>query len=132
MQKLELNVHGRLCARGCNCWIPWKRCLIDLTLEFMYFFQLQLVSQIDSDLKHKSHVYNTLRQNLQAIERKATLVRYFVQYMYIRLKSASYMQLLCKYCSGNLMTRSLVDLVKKEDFVPESEYLQTLLVVVPK
>ena len=30
------------------------------------------------------------------------------------------------------MTRSLVDIVKKDDFVPESEYLQTLLVVVPK
>ena len=30
------------------------------------------------------------------------------------------------------MTRSLVELVKKEDFVQESEYLQTLIVVVPK
>ncbi len=30
------------------------------------------------------------------------------------------------------MTRSLVDLVKKEDFVLDSEYLQTLIVVVPK
>lgn len=30
------------------------------------------------------------------------------------------------------MTRSLVDVVKKEDFVQESEYLQTLIVVVPK
>lgn len=36
------------------------------------------------------------------------------------------------FFSGNLMTRSLVDLVKKEDFVQDSEYLQTLLVVVPK
>ena len=41
-------------------------------------------------------------------------------------------KILCLQCSGNLMTRSLVDVVKKEDFVPESEYLQTLLVVVPK
>ncbi|XP_064384156.1 V-type proton ATPase subunit C 1-A-like [Halichondria panicea] len=65
----------------------------------------KLVSQVDTDLKTKSQSYNALRQNLQIIERKNT---------------------------GNLMTRSLVDLVKKEDFVLDSEYLQTLIVVVPK
>ncbi|CAI8026272.1 V-type proton ATPase subunit C [Geodia barretti] len=64
-----------------------------------------LVSQIDGDLKQKSQAYNQLRQNLQAIERKET---------------------------GNLMTRSLVDVVRKEHFVLNSEYLITLLVVVPK
>ena len=35
-------------------------------------------------------------------------------------------------CSGSLLTRNLGDLVKKEDFVLDSEYLITLLVVVPK
>ena len=30
------------------------------------------------------------------------------------------------------MTRSLAELVKKEHFVMNSEYLQTLLVVIPK
>jgi V-type H+-transporting ATPase subunit C len=65
----------------------------------------KLVSQIDGDLKQKSQAYNQLRQNLQAIERKET---------------------------GNLMTRSLVDVVRKEHFVLNSEYLTTLLVVVPK
>lgn len=34
--------------------------------------------------------------------------------------------------SGNLMTRSLAELVNKEDFVHASEYLRTLVVVVPK
>lgn len=34
--------------------------------------------------------------------------------------------------SGSLMTKDLADLVKADDFVLESEYLQTLLVVVPK
>ncbi|KAI8497442.1 V-type proton ATPase subunit C 1-A-like [Branchiostoma floridae x Branchiostoma belcheri] len=63
------------------------------------------VSQIDTDLKSKSQAYNNLKGNLQAMERKAT---------------------------GSLLTRSLGDLVKKEDFVMDSEYLQTLLVVVPK
>lgn len=34
--------------------------------------------------------------------------------------------------SGSLMTRSLADIVKKEHFILDSEYLQTLLVIVPK
>ena len=34
--------------------------------------------------------------------------------------------------SGSLMTRNLNDIVKKENFVIGSEYLSTLLVVVPK
>lgn len=33
---------------------------------------------------------------------------------------------------GSLLTRSLADIVKKEDFVLDSEYLITMLVVVPK
>lgn len=33
---------------------------------------------------------------------------------------------------GNLLTRTLADIVHKEDFVLNSEYLITLLVVVPK
>lgn len=33
---------------------------------------------------------------------------------------------------GNLFTRTLSDIVNKEDFVLDSEYLITLLVIVPK
>jgi hypothetical protein len=33
---------------------------------------------------------------------------------------------------GSLFTRNLAELVKREDFVLESEYLQTVLVIVPK
>lgn len=33
---------------------------------------------------------------------------------------------------GSLLTRSLADIVKKDDFVLDSEYLVTMLVVVPK
>jgi hypothetical protein len=39
---------------------------------------------------------------------------------------------LCFFFSGSLLTRNLGDLVQKEDFVVDSEYLITLLVVVPK
>lgn len=63
------------------------------------------MSQIEADLKTKSTSYNNIKGNLQNLERKAT---------------------------GSLMTRNLGDIVRKEDFVLDSEYLQTLLVVVPK
>uniref|UniRef100_A0A8C0YN49 V-type proton ATPase subunit C n=1 Tax=Cyprinus carpio carpio TaxID=630221 RepID=A0A8C0YN49_CYPCA len=63
------------------------------------------VSQIDNDLKARASAYNSLKGNLQSLERKNV---------------------------GSLLTRSLADIVKKEDFVLDSEYLITLLVVVPK
>ncbi|XP_064409921.1 V-type proton ATPase subunit C 1-A isoform X2 [Latimeria chalumnae] len=63
------------------------------------------VTQIDNDLKARASAYNNLKGNLQNLERKN---------------------------AGSLMTRSLADVVKKEDFVLDSEYLTTLLVVVPK
>uniref|UniRef100_A0A8C9RFI0 V-type proton ATPase subunit C n=1 Tax=Scleropages formosus TaxID=113540 RepID=A0A8C9RFI0_SCLFO len=63
------------------------------------------VTQIDNDLKSRASAYNNLKGNLQNLERKN---------------------------AGSLLTRSLADIVKKEDFVLDSEYLVTLLVVVPK
>uniref|UniRef100_A0A8C7EYU8 V-type proton ATPase subunit C n=1 Tax=Oncorhynchus kisutch TaxID=8019 RepID=A0A8C7EYU8_ONCKI len=63
------------------------------------------VSQIDNDLKARASAYNNLKGNLQNLERKN---------------------------AGSLLTRSLADIVKKEDFVIDSEYLITMLVVVPK
>lgn len=65
----------------------------------------QQVSQIESDQKAKAQLYNNLKSNLANMERKQT---------------------------GSLLTRNLGDLVKKADFVNQSEYLVTLLVVVPK
>lgn len=63
------------------------------------------IGLIDSDLKTKSTAYNNLKGNLQQLERKQT---------------------------GSLLVRNLGDLVKKEHFVIGSEYLTTLLVVVPR
>ncbi|KAM6141611.1 LOW QUALITY PROTEIN: V-type proton ATPase subunit C 1 [Phoenicopterus ruber ruber] len=63
------------------------------------------VNQIDNDLKARASAYNNLKGNLQNLERKN---------------------------AGSLLTRSLADIVKKEDFVLDSEYLVTLLVIVPK
>ncbi|XP_072263635.1 V-type proton ATPase subunit C 2 [Pyxicephalus adspersus] len=63
------------------------------------------MSQIDTDLKSRAQTYNNIKGNLQSLERKTV---------------------------GNLLTRTLADIVNKEDFVLNSEYLITLLVVVPK
>lgn len=63
------------------------------------------IGQIEADLKSKSAAYNNLKSNLQNMEKKQT---------------------------GSLLTRNLADLVKKEHFILDSEYLTTLLVVVPR
>jgi len=63
------------------------------------------VGQIDADLKTKSTIYNNLKGSLQNLEKKQT---------------------------GSLLTRNLADLVKKEHFILDSEYLTTLLVIVPR
>lgn len=61
--------------------------------------------QIESDLKTKSAAYNALKGSLHNLEKKQT---------------------------GSLLTRNLADLVKKEHFILDSEYLTTLLVIVPR
>ncbi|CAD6190786.1 unnamed protein product [Caenorhabditis auriculariae] len=63
------------------------------------------LTQIDNDLKAKSLTYNNLKNSLASIDRKST---------------------------GSLLTKDLSDIVKAEDFVLNSEYLQTVVVVVPK
>ncbi|NXM78683.1 VATC1 ATPase, partial [Serilophus lunatus] len=73
------------------------------TLPSLFLFKG--VNQIDNDLKARASAYNNLKGNLQNLERKN---------------------------AGSLLTRSLADIVKKEDFVLDSEYLVTLLVIVPK
>ncbi|NXB96021.1 VATC1 ATPase, partial [Vidua chalybeata] len=73
------------------------------TVPFLFVFKG--VNQIDNDLKARASAYNNLKGNLQNLERKN---------------------------AGSLLTRSLADIVKKEDFVLDSEYLVTLLVIVPK
>ncbi|KAI2805466.1 Exocyst complex component 2 [Blomia tropicalis] len=63
------------------------------------------IGQIDSDLKTKTATFNNLKNTLQSLERRQT---------------------------GSLLVRNLTELVKKEHFVLGSEYLTTLMVVVPK
>ncbi|XP_051061914.1 V-type proton ATPase subunit C 2 isoform X5 [Phodopus roborovskii] len=63
------------------------------------------LAQIETDLKSRTAAYSILKANLENLEKKST---------------------------GNLFTRTLSDIVSKEDFVLDSEYLITLLVIVPK
>jgi len=65
----------------------------------------KLVSQVDTDLRAKSHSYNNLKTNLMNMEKKAT---------------------------GSILMRNLTQIVKKDDVIVGSEYLQSVLVVVPK
>jgi V-type H+-transporting ATPase subunit C len=62
-------------------------------------------THIESELKLRSQSYNTVKQNLDSLEKKQT---------------------------GSLLTRNLNDVIKKEHFLLGSEYLKTLLVCVPK
>jgi len=63
------------------------------------------MTSIDNAMKTKLNNYNMVKGSLTQMQRKQT---------------------------GNLSVRSLVDVVSKEDFVGDSEYLETLLVAVPK
>ena len=55
--------------------------------------------------------------------------RYVVACMKVKLSVIDVM-LLCY--RGSLLTRNLGDIVKKEDFVLDSEYLTTLIIAIPK
>ena len=65
----------------------------------------QEMTQIDALIKNKVTSFQQVKNQVSAAERKQT---------------------------GTLLVKSLVDVVKKEHFVLDSEYMETLLVVVPK
>jgi V-type H+-transporting ATPase subunit C len=62
------------------------------------------MSSIDNVQKARLQSYNLAKGNLVQMQRKMT---------------------------GNLSTRALGEVVKKEDFLTESEFMETLLVAVP-
>ncbi|TFK76875.1 ATPase, V1 complex, subunit C [Pluteus cervinus] len=63
------------------------------------------MTSIDNAMKAKLNNYNLVKGSLTQMQRKKL---------------------------GNLSVRSLADIVRKEDFVVDSEYLETVLVAVPK
>ncbi|KAF5368442.1 hypothetical protein D9758_002368 [Tetrapyrgos nigripes] len=82
----------------------------------------QEMSSIDNSMKAKLTNYNLVKGSLVQMQRKRTYAR-----IPILIED-----ILNPLSSGNLSVRSLVDIVSKEDFIQDSEYLDTLLVAVPK
>jgi len=63
------------------------------------------MTSIDNVMKAKLASYNLAKGSLVQMQRKKT---------------------------GNLAVRSLAEVVSKDDFIPDSEYMETLMVAVPK
>ncbi|XP_033860873.3 V-type proton ATPase subunit C 1-A-like [Acipenser ruthenus] len=112
MEDSEDKVQENLLANGVDLVTYLTRFQWDMakypiqqSLHTLYEVMAKQISQIDTDLKARSVAYSNIKANLQGLERKAV---------------------------GNLLTRTLTDIVNKDDFVLDSEYLTTLLVVVPK
>ncbi|XP_022257050.1 V-type proton ATPase subunit C-like [Limulus polyphemus] len=83
---------------------------VRLKVEFGYTGYLEIVRE---QMDHENFYYILMRQQHRVSE-KCLIHSYFF------------------YCSGSLLVRNLGDLVKKQHFVNGSEYLTTLLVVVPQ
>ena len=77
----------------------------DRTLKELADLIVQETTSIDTLMKNKLQQYSVVKSNLTTIQRKTT---------------------------GNLSVKSLNEIVKKEHFVLDSEYLTTLIVAVPK
>ncbi|RUP51066.1 ATPase, V1 complex, subunit C, partial [Jimgerdemannia flammicorona] len=78
---------------------------IDKSLQEITELLNQEVTSIDTLMKHKMSNYTQVKGSLQNLQRKET---------------------------GNLAVKNLVGIVKKEHFVLDSEYLETILVAVPR
>ena len=77
---------------------------------------------LDNALKAKLNNYNLVKGSLTQMQRKKT----YVWISFHEMTSLIHNQ------RGNLSVRSLTDVVSKDDFIQDSEYLETLLVAVPK
>lgn len=120
-----------------SCISPWvgARCHI-------FYWNYFLASFTDwNRLENKSHCIQQSEGKSTESGKKVHVSCCFLTYMYWEnnLKSSItnvYLnqEMHVKSCCfrGSLFTRNLTELVKREDFVLDSEYLQTLLVVVPK
>ena len=80
------------------------------------------MASIDNALKSKLTNYNLVKGSLTQMQRRKKY----------KLCSSSDPVLIIGVCSGNLSVRSLTDIVTQDDFILDSEYLETILVAVPK
>lgn len=91
----------------------------------------QEVSQVETELKTRAAVYNSVKISLQSLEHKewVTSISYKEKKM-LYIIVLYYYNNLC-LISGPFQTRGLNDIIRKEDLV-DSEYLTTLLVLVSR
>ncbi|XP_044537772.1 V-type proton ATPase subunit C 1-like [Gracilinanus agilis] len=75
------------------------------SMRVLYEMIKKEVHQIDNDFNSRTATYEKLKENVNTMEKKQ---------------------------EGGFLTKSLAQIVKKEDFVLDSEYLVTILVVVSK
>ena len=80
------------------------------------------MTSLDNVMKAKLNNYNLVKGALVQMQRKKTYVQHLLSHILFRLILTS----------GNLSVRSLADIVSKDDVVQNSEYMETLLVAVPK
>jgi V-type H+-transporting ATPase subunit C len=80
------------------------------------------MTSIDNAMKAKLTNYNLVKGSLVQMQRKKTCVPTSLMPGWHILTTSR----------GNLSLRSLVDVVSRDDFVQDSEYLETLMVAVPK
>jgi V-type H+-transporting ATPase subunit C len=78
---------------------------IRCSIQELYDIVNDQMNQIDSELKSRAAAYTAIKSQMSSLEKKQT---------------------------GNLLVRNLSDIIQKQDLILDSEYLQTLLVVVPK
>jgi V-type H+-transporting ATPase subunit C len=80
------------------------------------------MTSIDTVMKSKLNSYNLAKGSLVQMQRKKTFVSPWFS-LDPKLKPLF---------SGNLSVRSLAEVVTSDNFIPESEYLETVLVAVSK
>lgn len=96
---------------------PYRSSLKELTDKIH-----QQVAKLDDELKVKAADYNNISHTIAAEERKLGYAfSHFCVWMLIFFFP----------CSGNLLVKSLADTVKPTD-ITDTDYLTTLLIVVPK
>jgi len=87
----------------------------------------QEMQSLDNVMKTKLNNYNLAKGSLVQLQRKKTCVLPSCNSTAILRHSY-----ICLSYRGNLSVRALAEIVKAEDFLADSEYMETVLVAVPK
>lgn len=107
-----------------RCWMCLWRCpeeYFQMVLILLTNFW-QEMSSIDNVMKSKLNTYNLAKGSLLQMQRKRTWALHLV----------SLVSFNAYHCRGNLSVRSLADIVTKDHIVQDSEYIDSIILAVPK